>query len=89
MYPTAFVSVVSLNLRQVYNVPDALSPEAPMEANFFFNSECMLPAIFASVHNHVHVDATARAALHAPTSKNWSSSVNYRFGGPGGQDPSK
>ncbi|KAH8075870.1 alpha/beta-hydrolase [Cristinia sonorae] len=54
----------------VYNIPDALSPEAPMEARFFFNN------------------ASARAALHAPTSKNWTSSVNYRFGGPRGQDPS-
>jgi len=27
-------------------------------------------------------------AIHAPTSKLWQDSVNYQFGGPGGQDPS-
>ncbi|TCD69154.1 hypothetical protein EIP91_008631 [Steccherinum ochraceum] len=54
----------------VYNVPDALNPEAPMDASFFFNND------------------TSRTALHAPTSKNWTDSVRYHFGGPGGQDPS-
>ncbi|KAI0079396.1 alpha/beta-hydrolase [Panus rudis PR-1116 ss-1] len=29
-----------------------------------------------------------RAAIHAPTSKDWVESVRYPFGGPGGQDPS-
>ncbi|CAL1714177.1 unnamed protein product [Somion occarium] len=30
-----------------------------------------------------------RAAIHAPTSKNWSPGINYPFGGPDGVDPSK
>ncbi|KAG6377286.1 Alpha/Beta hydrolase protein [Boletus reticuloceps] len=36
-----------------YNVPDALSPEAPIDASVFLN------------------DARTRAAIHAPTSKDW------------------
>ncbi|THH29780.1 hypothetical protein EUX98_g4414 [Antrodiella citrinella] len=54
----------------VYNVPDALSPEAPMDASFFLNDNATVPA------------------LHAPTSKKWQDSVIYKFGGPGGRDPS-
>ncbi|KAL4244407.1 Carboxypeptidase [Abortiporus biennis] len=54
----------------VYNVPDALLPEAPMDASVFLNNN------------------VTRAAIHAPTSKNWQESINYPFGGPGGSDPS-
>ncbi|KAF8433226.1 alpha/beta-hydrolase [Boletus edulis BED1] len=42
----------------VYNIPDALSPEAPIDATVFLN------------------DARTRAAIHAPTSKDW---VDYTF----------
>ncbi|KAF8521294.1 alpha/beta-hydrolase [Gautieria morchelliformis] len=45
----------------VYDIPDALDPEAPQNGTFFLN------------------DPATRAALHAPTSKNWSSSFNYPF----------
>ncbi|KAI0083348.1 Alpha/Beta hydrolase protein [Irpex rosettiformis] len=54
----------------VYNVPDALDPEAPMDASVFLN------------------DNRTRTAIHAPTSKNWQSSINYNFSGPHGGDPS-
>ncbi|KAG8220809.1 Alpha/Beta hydrolase protein [Butyriboletus roseoflavus] len=46
----------------VYNVPDALSPEAPMDASVFLN------------------DPQTRAAIHAPTSHNWSEGISYPFG---------
>ncbi|EGO22337.1 hypothetical protein SERLADRAFT_473031 [Serpula lacrymans var. lacrymans S7.9] len=45
-----------------YNVPDALSPEAPMDGSVFLN------------------DNQTRAAIHAPTSKDWVESINYPFG---------
>ncbi|KAI0333847.1 alpha/beta-hydrolase [Cubamyces sp. BRFM 1775] len=57
----------------VYQIPDALDPEANMDASFFFN------------------DPRTRAALHAPTSKNWTGSIFYPFlGDPTsqGNDPS-
>ncbi|KAF7795039.1 hypothetical protein EIP86_006183 [Pleurotus ostreatoroseus] len=59
----------------VYNIPDALEPEAPMDATVFLNGK--------SRYN------TTRAAIHAPTSKNWQESIFYPFGSKsGGQDPS-
>ncbi|OSD04774.1 alpha/beta-hydrolase [Trametes coccinea BRFM310] len=57
----------------VYQIPDALDPEANMDATAFFN------------------DNKTRAALHAPTSKDWQSSIFYPFlGDPTfeGNDPS-
>ncbi|OSD08204.1 alpha/beta-hydrolase [Trametes coccinea BRFM310] len=54
-------------------VPNALDPEANMNAVFFFN------------------DPKTRAALHAPTSKNWKSLILYPFLGDStgeGLDPS-
>ncbi|KIM53428.1 hypothetical protein SCLCIDRAFT_1222826 [Scleroderma citrinum Foug A] len=45
-----------------YNIPDALNPEAPMNASIFLN------------------DPRTRAAIHAPTSKDWVESINYPFG---------
>jgi len=46
----------------IYNIPDALNPEAPMDATVFLN------------------DPQTRAAIHAPTSKNWTESIFYPFG---------
>ncbi|KAG6332041.1 hypothetical protein ID866_7052 [Astraeus odoratus] len=46
----------------VYNIPDALNPEAPMDGSTFLN------------------DPYTRAAIHAPTSKNWVESITYPFG---------
>ncbi|KAI8996599.1 alpha/beta-hydrolase [Trametes punicea] len=57
----------------VYQIPDALDPEANMDASIFLN------------------DPRTRAALHAPTSKNWTESIFYPFlGDPEseGNDPS-
>ncbi|KAF7303613.1 Carboxypeptidase [Mycena indigotica] len=45
----------------VYNIPDALSPEVPSDPTIFMN------------------DATTRAALHAPTSKDWAEVFDYPF----------
>ncbi|CDO69768.1 hypothetical protein BN946_scf184766.g13 [Trametes cinnabarina] len=45
----------------IYQVPDALDPEANMDASAFFN------------------DPRTRAALHAPTSKNWQGTILYPF----------
>lgn len=46
----------------VYNIPDALNPEAPMDGSVFLN------------------DPQTRAAIHAPTSMNWTASIYYPFG---------
>lgn len=46
----------------VYNIPDALNPEAPMDGSVFLN------------------DPQTRAAIHAPTSMNWTESIYYPFG---------
>ncbi|KAI0794497.1 alpha/beta-hydrolase [Fomes fomentarius] len=56
----------------VYQVPDALNPEFPIDGSGFFN------------------DPRTRAALHAPTSKQWSGFFSYPFlGDPvNGNDPS-
>ncbi|GJE98044.1 serine carboxypeptidase-like protein [Phanerochaete sordida] len=54
-----------------YNIPDALQPEAPMDASVFMN------------------DNQTRAAIHAPTSKDWLQGINYPFGSDvNGFDPS-
>ncbi|KAI0671913.1 alpha/beta-hydrolase [Trametes maxima] len=46
----------------VYDIPDATSPEPFLNASAFFN------------------DNRTRAALHAPTSKDWIRNFNYPFG---------
>ncbi|KAG6379584.1 Alpha/Beta hydrolase protein [Boletus reticuloceps] len=45
-----------------YNIPDALSPEAPTDGSVFLN------------------DTQTRAAIHAPTSKNWVEVTREPFG---------
>ncbi|KAG0699895.1 alpha beta-hydrolase [Suillus ampliporus] len=56
----------------VYNIPDALNPEAPMDGSVFLN------------------DPQTRAAIHAPTSKDWEESIYYPFGNNySNGDPSK
>ncbi|KZT28980.1 alpha/beta-hydrolase [Neolentinus lepideus HHB14362 ss-1] len=45
----------------VYFVPDALDPEAPLDASVFLN------------------DNRTRAAIHAPTSKDWEEEFSYPF----------
>ncbi|KAH9893408.1 alpha/beta-hydrolase [Cubamyces lactineus] len=56
----------------VYQIPDALDPESPIDGSGFFN------------------DPQTRAAIHAPTSKDWTGSIPYPFlGDPvNGEDPS-
>ncbi|KAF9244678.1 alpha beta-hydrolase [Melanogaster broomeanus] len=51
----------------VYNIPDALNPEAP-NGWIWIHTESLLP------------DEQTRAAIHAPTSKDWQESIYYPFG---------
>jgi carboxypeptidase D len=65
---------------QVYDVPDALNPEAPTDASRFLNGMytiCTLGYyIFIGKYD---LDEVTRAAIHAPTSKNWLMEFNYPF----------
>ncbi|OBZ74243.1 Serine carboxypeptidase-like 21 [Grifola frondosa] len=64
-------NVQTLDGFDVYDIPDALNPEVPLDGSSFYN------------------DNRTRAALHAPTSRNWSGGFEYPFlGGQDGADPS-
>ncbi|KAG6374820.1 hypothetical protein JVT61DRAFT_4205 [Boletus reticuloceps] len=52
----------------IYDIPDALNPEAPMNASVFLD------------------DPQTRAAIHAPTSKNWTDSIDYPSGNDGNSE---
>ena len=54
----------------VYNVPDALSPEAPTDASVFLNGLCGGIVYYVMLMDFLP-DARTRAAIHAPTSKDW------------------
>ncbi|KAF8917843.1 alpha/beta-hydrolase [Mucidula mucida] len=54
----------------VYDIPDALFPEVPMDGNVFMN------------------DNATRAAIHAPTSKDWALNFDFPFGQLQYSDPS-
>ncbi|KAF9028443.1 alpha/beta-hydrolase [Hymenopellis radicata] len=54
----------------VYDIPDALFPEVPMDGNVFMN------------------DNATRAAIHAPTSKDWALNFDFPFGNLQWSDPS-
>ncbi|KAK7685721.1 hypothetical protein QCA50_011066 [Cerrena zonata] len=58
------------NAFDVYNIPDALDPESPLDAAPFLNND------------------QTRAAIHAPTVKNWVPTVRTPFGTNDGTDPS-
>lgn len=64
----------------VYNIPDALAPEAPMDGSIFLNGE--LTEVDLVRCTQWSADPRTRAAIHAPTSKDWVSSINYPFGKP-------
>lgn len=66
-------------LMKVYNVPDALSPEAPMDAGVFLNGTPANAHCLWRTKLRI-ADPRTRTALHAPTSKNWSASIGYAFG---------
>ena len=53
-----------------YNIPDALSPEAPTDASVFLNGLCGGIVCYAMLMDFLP-DARTRAAIHAPTSKDW------------------
>ncbi|KAJ3810469.1 alpha beta-hydrolase [Lentinula aff. lateritia] len=55
----------------VYNIPDALDPEVPIDASVFLN------------------DNRTRAAIHAPTSKDWVLDFDFPFGALGGESVSE
>lgn len=63
----------------MYDIPDGTHPEPPLNARPFFNGS---PIHFVKVTCLLIfvLDDRTRAAIHAPTSKNWSSSFSYPFG---------
>jgi carboxypeptidase D len=63
----------------VYSIPDALDPEAPQDGTFFLNGVSHMCTRASGFDVVRCADPRTRAALHAPTSKNWSSSINYPF----------
>ena len=74
----------------MYQIPDALNPEFPLDASSFFNSKWR--SIFGmTTWNLQRADPAMVAALHAPTSKVWEQSIWYPFlGDPvNGIDPSE
>jgi hypothetical protein len=54
-----------------YNIPDALSPEAAMDASVFLNGSYDSWNYWVMLTDVHSSDASTRAALHAPTSKDW------------------
>ncbi|CAL1714161.1 unnamed protein product [Somion occarium] len=58
------------NAFDVYNVPDGLNPESPLDAAPFLNTN------------------VTRAAIHAPTVKDWVPTIETPFGTDDGWDPS-
>ena len=69
-----------LSYVQVYNIPDALNPEAPINASIFLNGGYRLNSSSAGQQPSFCIDPRTRAAIHAPTSKDWVESINYPFG---------
>ena len=63
----------------VYQIPDALDPEAPMDASVFLNGTSGRGRGCRASTQCLCVDDRVRAAIHAPTSKNWTDSINYPF----------
>ena len=51
-----------------------------MDPGFFLNSTFEIQLVTYLHLNFCVVDNVTRAALHAPTSKNFESSINYPFG---------
>ncbi|EIN09574.1 alpha/beta-hydrolase [Punctularia strigosozonata HHB-11173 SS5] len=63
-----------------YDAPDAMNPDTVMDASVFLGSKST--AIFGSI-------AKVRSAIHAPTNKDWSRSIDYPWGSSAtGGDPS-
>jgi len=78
----AFLIDYTIRLLQVYDAPDALNPEAPADPTSFLNSSFLFYLhLFTSSHDEYvyDIDAITRAALHAPTSKDWALQFNYPF----------
>ena len=63
----------------VYQIPDALDPEAPMDASVWLNGESEMTVAYMCAHVRCLIDNHTRAAIHAPTSKDWVESINYPF----------
>ncbi|KAJ3488637.1 hypothetical protein NLI96_g2695 [Meripilus lineatus] len=55
--------------------------------NFYNVPDALNPESPLDASEFLNNDAT-RAAIHAPTSKNWAATINYPFSGPGNSDPS-
>lgn len=63
---------------QVYDLPDALDPKIPLDGNYFFNGVFLAGALLLPKEpDRVFIDAQTVAALHAPTSKQWTDEMDY------------
>jgi hypothetical protein len=65
---------------QVYDIPDALDPEGLPDIAIFLNGKCSQYSCKLD-DQLVTTDPRTVAALHAPTSKNFTSFVEYIFAG--------
>ena len=63
----------------VYQIPDALDPEAAMDASVWLNGESEVIIVYVYAHARYLIDNRTRTAIHAPTSKDWAESINYPF----------
>lgn len=61
-----------------YDVTDALQPQAAMDAAVFLNSALYCYPLLHDTQKFL--DDAVRAAIHAPTSKDWQETVAYPFG---------
>ncbi|OSX59957.1 hypothetical protein POSPLADRAFT_1048408 [Postia placenta MAD-698-R-SB12] len=62
----------------VYDLPDALDPKIPLDGNYFFNGVFLAGALLLPKEpDRVFIDAQTVAALHAPTSKQWTDEMDY------------
>lgn len=69
--------------KQVYNIPDALFPEAPMDPSVFLNGKMFtVGPVCGALTNESSLssDQRTRSAIHAPTTKNWTLNIVYPFG---------
>ncbi|OSX64454.1 hypothetical protein POSPLADRAFT_1065593 [Postia placenta MAD-698-R-SB12] len=63
---------------QVYDLPDALDPEIPLDGDYFFNGVFLAGALLLpNEPDRVFIDPQTVAALHAPTSKQWVGEMDY------------
>ena len=62
----------------VYDIPDALNPEVIVDPSIFLNGLSLFKC-FVTYLSMLLPDPQTRAAIHAPTSVDWSANINYPF----------